>query len=112
MKIDAREIIAVIVTLGSFVLLGGFIFSGGKLDTGTGVGLVAFCSGSLSAVLGFYFGKTNGAQTALANAAAALSNQALFATTQRRVTDGAAVTVIAKDPTAIHLEPQPPEPPA
>src|SRR5713226_8813587 len=89
MSIDAREIIAVIVTLGSFGLLAGYVFTGGHLDSGTGVGLVAFCSGSLGSVLGFYFGKSNGAQAALANSALQLSQQANVASSQRRVTDAA-----------------------
>lgn len=89
---DAREIIAVIVTIGSFGLLGGYIFTGGHLDSGTGVGLVAFSSGALGSVLGFYFGKTNGTQAALAQSATALSNQALTAATQRRAGDPQVVT--------------------
>lgn len=92
---DAREVIAVVVTIGSFSLLGGFIFTGGHLDSGTGVGLVAFCSGSLGSVLGFYFGKTNGAQAQLAASTASLADQAtaiLVAAGQRRSGD---VTVTA-----------------
>lgn len=96
---EAREIIAVIVTLGSFGLLAGYVFTGGHLDSGTGVGLVAFSSGSLGSVLGFYFGKANGAQAALAVAATTLSNQAIAASTQRRTGDPpmvqAPVTVVA-----------------
>jgi hypothetical protein len=92
-KVDAREVIAVIVTLGSFGLLGGFVFTGGHLDSGTGVALVAFCSGSLGTVLGFYFGRTNGAATALALSATTLSQQALIASTQRRSSDAPVVVV-------------------
>lgn len=84
---DAREVLAVIVTLGSFGLLAGYIFTGGHLDSGTGVGLVAFTSGSLGSVLGFYFGKTNGAQTAMAHASAELSTQAIQAAINRRAGD-------------------------
>jgi hypothetical protein len=87
MRIDAREIIAVIVTLGTFGLLGGFVFTGGHLDSGTGVALVAFTSGSLGSVLGFYFGKTNGAQTQLASSTTMLASQALQMASQRRTTD-------------------------
>lgn len=84
---DAREIIAVLVTIGSFGLLGGYIFTGGHLDSGTGVGLVAFSSGALGAVLGFYFGKTNGAQTQLALSTSSLANQALNMVAARRAGD-------------------------
>jgi len=83
----AREIIAIIVTLGTFALLGGYIFTGGHLDSGTGVALVAFTSGSLGSVLGFYFGKTNGAQTQLANSTTQLATQALTMASQRRTGD-------------------------
>ena len=82
---EAREIIAVIVTLGSFGMLGGYVFyTGGHLDSGTGVALVAFSSGALGSVLGFYFGKTNGAQIALASSTTQLANQAILANQQRR----------------------------
>lgn len=87
---DAREILAVVVVLGSFGLLGGYVFTGGHLDSGTGVAIVAFCSSGLSAVLGFYFGKTNGAQAQLASSTAALAVQAsqiLSAAGQRRAGD-------------------------
>lgn len=84
---EAREIIAVIVTVGSFGLIGGYVFTGGHLDSGTGVALVAFTAGALGAVLGFYFGKTNGTQAALATATTALANQALLQSSQRRSGD-------------------------
>lgn len=95
MTVDVKGIIAVLVVVGSFGLIAGYIFTGGKLDTGTGVAVVAFCSSPMSLVIGFYFGHINGAATALAQASTALASQALVASVQRRTGDPTPPPVVA-----------------
>jgi hypothetical protein len=72
-KLTARDILAIIMTVASFALIGGFLFTGGRLDSGTGVALSVFCTAPISALLGFYFGRVNG-QTE-ANISNLLDNQ-------------------------------------
>lgn len=76
------------MTVGAFGLMGGFLYTGGHLDSGTGVGLAVFCTAPISAILGFYFGKTNGTQEAMAQAALS----ALQMAAQRRTSDIPVVT--------------------
>lgn len=84
---DAREVIAVLIVGGAFGLMFYYLSTGGKLDSGTGVALVAFCGQPVAAIIGFYFGRTNGAATALAQSSNNLAVLSLQMAQQRRAGD-------------------------
>ena len=67
----AQSIIAVLVVIGSFVIIGAYIIENRSPDGY----VIAIVAGSLSGVLGFYFGHSNGTTSALATAATTLANQ-------------------------------------
>lgn len=70
-EFNVQGVIAVIVVVGSFALVGVYVIRGTQPDAVI-IGLV---SGAVMAILGFYFGHSNGTTSALATAATTLANQ-------------------------------------
>ena len=66
-----QGILAVLTMLGAFFIMGIYVVRGQTPDA-TVVGLIAL---PLGAVVGFYFGHSNGTTSALATAATALANR-------------------------------------
>lgn len=97
MHIDVKGIIAVLVVVGCFGLIAPYVIR----DQVPDALVLAFTTGALMLILGFYFGHLNGTQTALANSAVSLASQAqgmLTLAAQRRV----------GDPTLERISPVPP----
>lgn len=97
MKLDIKGVIAIIVVVGCFGLIAPYVIRGTVPDAL----VLAFVTGALMLILGFYFGHLNGTQTALANSAVSLATQAqnmLTLASQRRV----------GDPTLERISPVPP----
>jgi hypothetical protein len=69
--ISTQGVLAIITMLGAFVLMGIYVARGQAPDA-TVVGLIAL---PLGAVVGFFFGHSNGTTSALAVAATALANR-------------------------------------
>lgn len=106
--LDVKGLVAVLVVIGAFILMGIPVAENRTLDTAN----VAFSSGALMLVLGFYFGHINGAATALANNATALAAQAITAVGQRRAGDPTPPSVPGMVPVAVVVTNPPAAPPA
>ncbi len=74
MKFDIKGVLAIIVVVGSFVIVGVPYVVYGRIPDHD---VLLFASGGQLLVLGFFFGHINGAQTALANSAVQLAQQAI-----------------------------------
>jgi len=72
-KLDIKGVLAILVVVGSFGLLAPYAYTLRPPDHE----LLLFVGGALMLVLGFFFGHVNGAQTALANSAVQLAQQAI-----------------------------------
>jgi hypothetical protein len=70
-EFNVQGVIAITVIVGSFLLVGVYVIRGETPDAVI-IGLV---SGAVMAILGFYFGHSNGTTSALATAATTLANQ-------------------------------------
>lgn len=70
-NVDTKAVIAVLVIIASFIIIGVYAFSNRSPDGY----VVAIVSGSISAILGFYFGHANGSMTALSQSTIALANR-------------------------------------
>jgi len=70
-NLSTQGILAVITMVGAFVLMGIYVYRGQTPDA-TVTGLIAL---PLGAVVGFFFGHSNGTTSALAQAATALANR-------------------------------------
>jgi hypothetical protein len=94
---DVKGVIAVLVIIGDFGLVAPYVIRNEVPDSL----VLAFVTGSLMLILGFYFGHL-GTQTALANSAVTLATQAqtmLTLAAQRRVSDPTQVQVVPVPPT-------------
>lgn len=92
MTLDIKGVIAILVVIGCFGLIAPYVVRNEVPDAL----VLAFVTGALMLILGFYFGHLNGTQTALANSAVALASQAqaiLQAAQQRRAGDSTQVIV-------------------
>jgi hypothetical protein len=69
--VSTQGILAVITMAGAFLLMGIYVYRGQSPDA-TVVGLIAL---PLGAVVGFFFGHSNGTTSALAQAATALAER-------------------------------------
>lgn len=73
MKVDVKGVIAILVVLGSFGLIAPYVIQLRAPDHD----VLLFVSAALMLVLGYFFGHINGTQTALANSAVQLAQQAI-----------------------------------
>lgn len=87
-SINIQGVIAVLVVIGCFALLGVYVVRGQAPD---GV-VIAVVSGSIMAVLGFYFGHANGTTSALAAAATVTAMAATNLVNQTKIAPVPAVT--------------------
>lgn len=87
-EFNVQGVIAVIVIVGSFALVGVYVIRGQQPDAVI-IGLV---SGAVMAILGFYFGHSNGTTSALATAATTLANQVTSQTATQAGVDSVSST--------------------
>jgi hypothetical protein len=69
--LSTQGVLAIITLLGAFLIMGIYVWRGESPDA-TVTGLISL---PLGAVIGFFFGHSNGTTSALANAATALANR-------------------------------------
>jgi hypothetical protein len=69
--LSTQGVLAIITLLGAFLIMGVYVWRGESPDA-TVTGLISL---PLGAVIGFFFGHSNGTTSALANAATALAER-------------------------------------